>query len=389
MSAVLAAMGLAWALAERRLKVGALTAKRVSAALVVAVVLAGVGTATVVVARAHDPIGTISAKWKEFKKGEGEPHFNGARLVSASFASYRSDAWRVAWDSFTRHPITGIGADNFLQDYLLHGHSDQTPAYPHSVEFRTLASTGLVGVLLLLGALGAALWAALPAVRRGGGLAGAVAGAALLTFAYWLVHGSVDWLWEFPGLGGPAFACLGLACAVAASRFPTLGVKLPGGRATLAAGGIAALAITIGVTLPWLSERDLRGARLEAASNPQDALNRLERASQLNPLTPVPHEIAGYIEIQQGRPDLAETEFRAALERDPRDSFAYLMRAAIASSEERSADAKSLIEHAHRLAPRDRVIKPVRRRLLGGARVTPEQVRAMILRDIDLRIGPT
>jgi hypothetical protein len=103
----------------------------------------------------------------------------------------------------------------------------------------------------------------------------------------------------------------------------------------------------------------------------------------------VPDEIAGYIEIQQGRPNLAESDFRAALERDSRDSFAYLMRAAIASSEERSGDAKSLIAQAHRLAPRDLVINPVRRRLLRGLRVTPEQVRAMILRDIDLRIGPS
>ena len=36
-----------------------------------------------------------------------------------------------------------------------------------------------------------------------------------MVFAYWVVHGSVDWLWEYPGLGGPAFALLGVAVALA------------------------------------------------------------------------------------------------------------------------------------------------------------------------------
>jgi Flp pilus assembly protein TadD len=126
-----------------------------------------------------------------------------------------------------------------------------------------------------------------------------------------------------------------------------------------------------------------------AASDPQGALERLDRSARLNPLSPLANQTAGYIQVRQGRSDLGELEFREALEREPRDSFSYLMLAAIASSTERSADAKRLIERAHRLAPRDRVINPVRRALLRGRRVTPERVRELILRDIDLRIGPS
>ena len=43
---------------------------------------------------------------------------------------------------------------------------------------------------------------------------GAGAGGAAL---YWLVHGSADWFWEFAGLGGPAFALLGVLSAAALS----------------------------------------------------------------------------------------------------------------------------------------------------------------------------
>jgi O-antigen ligase/polysaccharide polymerase Wzy-like membrane protein len=352
------------------------------------VALAGVCTVTAVVVAADDPVGTVSTKWKDFKKGEGEPSFKGSRLTSASFESYRSDAWRVAWGNFRRHPVAGVGADNFLQDFLLHGRSDQTPVYPHSVEFRTLSQTGLVGAFLLVGALAAALSFALPARRPGGGIAGATAGAAVVMFFYWLIHGSVDWFWEFPGLGAPAFAALGLTCAIATARYPTLGVRLPGGRRVAAAAATLGLVAGVGVVLPWLAERDLRGAKEVAADHPGQALARLHRASRLNPLSPRADQTAALVEIQRGRPDLAQRRFREALERDPRDSFSYLELAAIASSEERSADSLRLIEHARRLAPRDRVILPVRRELLRGKRVSPARVRTLILRDIDLRIGP-
>ena len=39
-----------------------------------------------------------------------------------------------------------------------YGHSDETPRYPHSVELRTLAQTGVLGALLALVGLGAASW---------------------------------------------------------------------------------------------------------------------------------------------------------------------------------------------------------------------------------------
>ncbi len=58
------------------------------------------------------------------------------------------------------------------------------------------------------------------ACGRSGGAAGlgAVAAASVATVSvlYWLIHGSLDWFWEFPALGGAAFAMLGLAAGLAA-----------------------------------------------------------------------------------------------------------------------------------------------------------------------------
>ena len=61
----------------------------------------------------------------------------------------------------------------------------------------------------------AALIASMRAARSRDRLGAGVAAAALAGFGYWAIHGSVDWFWEFAGLGAPAFAMLGLACGLA------------------------------------------------------------------------------------------------------------------------------------------------------------------------------
>jgi O-Antigen ligase len=348
-------------------------------------VIAVIGAAVAV----GDPVSEIEQRWDEFSSGAGEPSFSGSRLASTSFQSYRSDAWRVAWRSFKREPITGVGTDNFLRDYMQHGKSDQTPNYPHSLEFRVLSQTGIVGVLLLGGAFGFGLLAAGPALRRGPPLAGAAAGASVLAFAYWVVHGSVDWFWEFPGLGGPAIAMLGLAGAVSATLPGRTRTSLPGGWPTAAAGGVVALAVVVGTVFPWLAEHDLREARKVAAGNPDAALDRLHRSADLNPLSPLAPKTAAVVELRQGDLIAGKRSLQEALDRDPRDSFAYLELAAVASTQMRERRAVRLIERARELAPHDQVVAEVRRTLRKGGTVTPRRLHKLILENIDNRIGPS
>ena len=85
---------------------------------------------------------------------------------------------------FADRPVGGYGADNFQREYFLRGNGDQQPRYPHSLEVRVLAQTGLVGALLLGGALVAGFLAASAALRGRRDLAAAVAAGALLSFAY-------------------------------------------------------------------------------------------------------------------------------------------------------------------------------------------------------------
>ncbi len=387
MSAVLAVVGVLAALVDRRIRVQERAARRVSAGFAVAFALACVGGVVAAAVVVDDPADEIQQRWDEFKSGEGEPSFQGSRLSSTSVASYRSDLWRVAWENFEREPITGVGADNFLRDYLLRGETDEAPSYPHSLEFRVLSQTGIVGLLLLGGAFGAGLVAAMPALRTSA-LAGGAAGAAVLGFLYWVVHGSLDWFWEFAGLGAPAIAMLGIAIAVAAGIEGRAGVRLPGGWPLGVGLAVLGMVLAMAFTLPWLAERDLRSARETVGSNPALALEKLDRASDLNPLSPTAAKTAALVHMRAGRFDRSRAELRQALERDDGDSFVWLQLGAIASVEMRQADALRSLRRARELSPNDRVVAQVLRAVRAGRVVSPERVNRAVLREIDVRVGP-
>jgi tetratricopeptide (TPR) repeat protein len=351
---------------------------------------------------AGDPLSRAHHAWETFKSGRGyAANGSGSRLTSG-LGSNRYDFYRVSLDEFVAHPLVGIGADNFQQQYLLHRRSDETPRYPHSVELRTLMQTGLAGTLLGLVGLGAALFAAGRALRgRAPGnrdpLASFVAAAALGGFAYWAVHGSVDWFWEFAGLGAPAFAMLGLACALAPraspSRAPALAPATPpasrdaagswrrslGPRLGVAAALLAAVAVVLSLAAPWLSQLEIQSAARLWRTSPQTAYARLDDAARLNPLSNEALLVAGNVAVRLGDLARADHEFARALERVPRDAYATLERGAIASARGDRRRARSLLERAVQLNPRDRLAREALLLARAGQRVSVQRLNLAIL----------
>ena len=378
-------VGTAAALLERRIQVPALAARRISTAVVIASGLLALGALGAYAAARDDPIGSLENSWQEFRAGESEPGDFGRSRFGGSVSNYRYDYWTVAWENFERHPLIGVGADNYELDYTERGNSQATPRYAHSLELRVLSHTGLVGALLFGGAMGLALWMAVPYAMRGSGFAPAVAGACLMVFAYWVVHGSVDWLWEYPGLGGPAFGLLGLAVSLAGRGGVSPDTGLP--RPVVAAGAALVLVLSASLTLPWLAERDLRYVLDTDAANPFDSLERLDRAAKLNPLSPNFHKASGVILARQGRVDEAALEFREVLERSPRDSYAELQLGVIASELGRRDEALGHLERASELAPRDTAITDSLEAVRRGRRLDFDRLDRRITRDIDDKLG--
>ncbi len=350
-------------------------------------------------AAAGNPVTRLRHAWHSFKGGYSSSFGGGDRLTSG-LGSNRYDFYRVALDEFLAHPIVGIGADNFQEQYLAHGRSSETPRYPHSVELRTLAQTGIVGALLalagLLGALLAAAramrpWRARPWAREPreqppphelagrDSLRASVVAAALAGFAYWVVHGSFDWFFEFAGLGAPAFALLGLSCALdpaagapaapepAGSTAAGAGERASSARAVrrraravrvpravpIVLAALLALAAAYSLGAPWLSRLEVERAARIWRQAPRGAYGDLEEAASLNPLSDEPFVLAGTIALRFGDRARADREFARALARTPGDAYATLERGAIASSEGDRAAALALLQRAVALSPRE------------------------------------
>lgn len=323
-----------------------------------------------------NPLARVRHAWDTFKSPAGYAANSSGSRLTGGLGSQRYDFYRVALDEFVAHPLLGIGADNFQQQYLARGHTEETPHYPHSVELRTLAETGLLGTIFALLGLLAALWAGLRAcrsalARRVDPLGAYVAAAALSAFAYWLVHGSFDWFFEFAGLGAPAFALLGLGCGLMPGRAPADAevlapdsLELAGSHHRLStrallplAGILLALVATLSLAAPWLSELEVENAAGIWTRAPLTAYGRLREAARLNPLSDEPYLVAGSIALRYGDLERAEHEFALALGRSPNDAYATLEQGAIASARGDRARALRLLERAHRLNPHEQLTR--------------------------------
>jgi tetratricopeptide (TPR) repeat protein len=393
---------------EQRALISARAFARLRNATAACAVLALVGVVAGGWAAAGNPITRLRHGWDTFRNVKGyAANGSGSRLTSG-LGSNRYDFYRVALDEFAAHPIGGLGADNFQQQYLRHGRSQETPRYPHSVELRTLADTGLAGSLPAVLGLIAALLAAGAAIRRAPEpLARDVAAASLAGFAYWVVHGSFDWFWEFAGLGAPAFALLGLACALAPAdaRPHRVAVRLPVGLARVRTRGadsgaapqdassarrwrrlllpavvaLGALAATASLTLPWLSQLEIQSAARVWTRAPRTADARLQDAASLNPLSDAAYLVAGSIALRYGDLELADRRFSQALQRSPNDAYATLERGAIASGAGRRSEALALLSRAAALQPRDGIARRALSVAKTGRRVSVAELNRSIL----------
>ena len=363
---VVAAAG-AW---ETRRPLPEPTARRAGRAVGWAAAGLAVAGAAVALALIGNPVTEVEEAWDSFKGGYSDSS-EGSRLTSG-LGSNRYDFYRVAWQSFENAPLEGVGGDNYLQDYLLHGESEETPRFPHSLELRTLSQTGIVGAALLLIAIVASLYAAFRASRRLGRLLPAVAAAAASVFAYWFIHGSLDWFFEYPGLAAPAFAMLGLCCALAprgprrrgfaddpnavATAWATWGGSydrpMP---ARLRVGLAVGLTLLAGASLalPWLAALETREAGEVWQEDLSEAYGRLGRAADLNPLSEEPLLTEGAIALQAGDLARAARAFDEAIDRERRSYLGTLELGAIRSAQGDGAEALRLVRRAAGLSPRD------------------------------------
>jgi hypothetical protein len=323
-----------------------------------------------------NPVTLVRHGWRSFTNPPT------ASTASSHFASaagnHRYDFWRVAGRQFTKDPLTGAGVENFAADYVQHRRTDEEPLYPHSIEARVLGGTGLVGFVLLgsfLVAVGAACWRL---VRGRAGWRPAAGLVPPIMLVYWLAHGSVDWLWEFPALSMPVFFLLGAAAVAAQAPRATLDPRRRLALSLAVAGAAVSLVLLVP---PWLAARDTQSAADGWRADASAAYVQVDRAGRLNPLTDQPFVVGGTIAERRRDWPRARRYFERAVGRVSRNWYSQLELAIADSMLGRRQAAVAAARRATVLNPRDEVARSVRQQLEAGRRVRVADVdRALLAR---------
>jgi len=380
---LLLVLGTLAAVLDRRVRLSEKSARKLDRGVVVGFGLALVLAASIAVVSVGHPLRHADSVWHNFSTGtevsSSTSHF------TSFYGTHRYDFWRVSVDEFRAHPFGGVGADNFAIEYLRMGRSDEQPANPHSIEFKVLLQTGAIGALLFLSFIASALMATRPKTidpfRNG------LAASLVIGFAYWLVHGSVDWLWELPALATAAFAFLGLAAALSANEN---NVAQGTGRRPRRMLLIVPLAVvaTLSYAGPWLSARYTDAASRVWRTDPALASKQLDRARSLDPLSDTPDLIAGTIAGRRHDYPAMRAAYRRALERNPLGWYAHFE---LGLAEYLLGDQREALAHlrrARQLDPREPLIPEITGRVRARRTIDLAQVNSTFLaRALDLAAG--
>jgi O-antigen ligase/polysaccharide polymerase Wzy-like membrane protein len=357
------------AVLDRRLELGPRVVRAANVAgllVIMVVILAGAFALSSV---------DLGAKWRDFKGGY--PEETGGSHFSIGLGSNRYDFWRVASHEFRAHPLQGVGVDNFADDYVRERDSTEEPLYPHSLALRLPAQLGAIGTALFI----AFVVAAGLAVTRGSAFVDGVARAGVAAAVYYAIHGSGDWLWEFAGLGAPAFAWLGLAGSrPAVDHARALPVRI---------GAVAvAVAIALSFVFPWLAELEARRAAQIWARDPAGAFHDLDRSRDLNPLSARADLLAGAIASRENDVRRMADAFEGAVDRTPGDWYAHLELGIAYATLGHRARALAQLAQAKRLNPREAAIRLVTSDVLAGRRVNRTRIDRLFVARVRSRVGP-
>lgn len=226
--------------------------------------------------------------------------------------------WKVAWRGFEGQPLGGTGAGSFELVHRKLRTDNVRVREVHSLPLQFLSETGLVGFLLAAGAAAAALLGAWRAIGRLQGDEQAGVAALAVVLPTFLVHGTVDYDWEFLALCGPLLFVTGFLLAT-------------GREAVRVRGRVWALVL---VLVAWAALYSIAAPRV-AAARVGDAYVELERGSvekaidsaksahSLDPLSIEPLEAWASAEETRGHLPRARELYVRAVELQPLNWVAW------------------------------------------------------------------
>jgi O-Antigen ligase len=251
--------------------------------------------------------------------------------------------WTAAIRIYERHPLHGSGAGSYQPYYFRYRSEPLYVTDAHSLYLQSLAELGIVGLALIVVAIGAMLGGL---ASRARGRRRAVPAAVLAVVLAWAVHQAFDWDWQMPAVTLGVVILAGCALARPASRRAGLS-GLPANR-TLVALGWLALAITpllAGTSYTRLADsaRDLSDDDCAAAKS--EALSSLSLSAK----RPQAYTIIGVCDLELGfaQAGVAAAQQARALEPDSWEGDYWLALARAADG----LDPRAPLARAHTLNP--------------------------------------
>lgn len=302
--------------------------------------------------------GRIEDRWQEFKAPAGQVRAASqdnvfSRLQGANGNS-RYQFWQSALDANETRPWTGIGPGTFEFWWSRHGTSSAFIRDAHTLYFETLAETGIIGFVLLIGLLVLLLGAAVVrSLRAPPGLRVWIA-AAVGGLAAFMTSAAFEWVWEMAAI---ATAVMLLAAVILAGgeetetvddlAEPPRRVRARVAVALLAAAALGAVAIPMAGAVATRDSRTAAGdGRLVAA------LEDSRTAERVQPYAATAHLQRALVLEAAGDLGSAGVAARAATADEPTNWRTWLVLARIEARRGEAGAAVGALRTARRLNPR-------------------------------------
>jgi hypothetical protein len=288
------------------------------------------------------------AKFDNFKRNPSIGNQTTNHLLNTS-GSGRWQFWSAAVSEFRAHPLNGGGAGSWKAWWLEHGSLSAYTEFAHSLYLESLGELGIVGLLLIGGAV---LVGVVGAVRSARLLQSAEVAASAACGIAFFAAAAYDWIWQLAGIAlvgvgtlGFALGALPSARAAAASRFGAL-------RPALALVAVAAI-VPQYVVLSAGTHLSNSHAAVDAYDGPK-ARSEALAAKAIEPWAKDPYLQLGLISEAEGHFNSAAHWLDEAIERAPQDYTLWVAAARIEGKRGRAGPAVRDLHEARRLYPHSR-----------------------------------
>jgi len=274
--------------------------------------------------------GTVSDRVSAFTEPSRDVALDPGRLVTTTSGN-RWVWWKEAVGAWSDRPVGGWGAGSFRATHQRYRVDELSVTQAHSVPLQFLSETGLVGLLLYAGGVGALGAAALTRARTlPGGRERDLAVAGLAAVTGWVVHSFYDWDWNIPGATLPALVLLGVLAGAPDTPGAERRARRTGSSALVVASAALVLSlVAASAVLPAWADGKASDAQVAVRAGSDEvalseAAAQADLAARLDPLALRPLLASSVIARRRGRLLESRQFLLEAVERQPDSAEAWL-----------------------------------------------------------------